>query len=101
MDIFKTTVFATVLLAFSHTASADIRLKGGRVLISTGDHISQLLKHQQSSAKYSGRVCKAPSNHACKNRGYARGTIYEFTVPNRTYIVQTFRGTITYVEWEY
>lgn len=101
MDMLRITAFATVLLALPHSALADIRLKGGRVLVSTGDHISQILKHQKNSAKYSGRVCKKPSNQACNNRGYARGTIYEFKMPNRTYKVQTFHGTITYIEWEY
>lgn len=90
-----TLALSVILTSNSH---ADIRLKGGTVLVTTGDPVSKLHKHIKPGKSYSGSVCKKPSNDTCsRNTGY--GTIYEYKMTNRIYIVQTYRGTITYVEW--
>jgi len=101
MSKLKQLVITMVLMAMPLAAHADIRLKGGTVLVSIGDNISKMLKHKKSQSRYKGRVCRKPSNHACKSRGTAYGTIYEFKMSNRTYVVQTFHGTITHVDWHF
>lgn len=49
--------------------------------------------------QYSGKVCQKPSHHRCRKQDSRPGTIYEYQANKVTYTVQTYRKTITYVEW--
>lgn len=102
MKILKVLVVLTALTASMWaTASSDIRLKNGKVLIRKGDQISELHEHIRPSRSYGGKVCQKPSNPECDNRNYTRGRIYEYDMQDKgiTYIVQTNGSVITHIKW--
>ncbi len=95
-------IFMSLLLATAvgiPQANADIRLQNGKVLISVGDPVAKLNRHLKPVTQYAGRVCHKPSNHQCRKQDSRPGTIYEYRANQVTYTVQTYRNTITYVEW--
>ncbi len=92
---------AAILLSIAATSvQADIRLKGGQVLITRGDSLSELHQHIKPTRSYRGTVCTKLSNSKCKTRNTGYGTIREYKVSNRTWVVHSWRGVITYIEWK-
>ncbi|MBA4503381.1 hypothetical protein [Marinobacterium marinum] len=83
------------------SANADIRLQNGKVLVSVGDPVAKLNRYLEPVHKHSGPVCHKPSNHSCRPQDSRTGMIYEYHANRVVYTVQTYRKTITYVEWRH